>query len=166
MFFLNTTDYSICWGNTTDTLSPGHTVLWLPPHFIQAYPILHTIQAMSCWHSSWSFPLNLPSFLRFHHLTFLFLSISRVIFPIVLCNSPVYIHIGKHEWCNAHGSYRMEIVLFIKSGLGNSRDHYQTTNLACCFVIYFYGTFLYQTSSLQQVTLLALRKPGLSTGHY
>ena len=33
---LDSIDYSVCWGNTNDVLSPGHTVLWLPPHLIQA----------------------------------------------------------------------------------------------------------------------------------
>ena len=32
-------------GNTTDTLSPVHTVLWLPPHLISAQPCPFSLQA-------------------------------------------------------------------------------------------------------------------------
>ena len=45
-------DYSIRWGSTTDTdtsalsiLSPGHTVLWLPPHLIRPQPCPFFLQA-------------------------------------------------------------------------------------------------------------------------
>ena len=42
---MNATDCSVHWGNTTDTLSPGHTVLWLHPHLIPAQPCPFFIQA-------------------------------------------------------------------------------------------------------------------------
>ena len=75
---LNAVEYSIRWHNKTDTLSPGHTVLWLPPHLIQAQPcsFLYTVQPLSCWPSSRSFPLDfylvrwcLPGSLRSHHMS-------------------------------------------------------------------------------------------------
>ena len=69
-------------GNTSDTLSPGHTILWesgslhisfklspvhsstssnhclagLPPD-----PFLYIVQPLSCWPSSWSIPLHHPT---------------------------------------------------------------------------------------------------------
>ena len=37
--------YSVHWGNTADTLSPVHTVLWLSPHLIHAQPCQFFLQA-------------------------------------------------------------------------------------------------------------------------
>ena len=46
--------------NTTDVLSPGHMVLWLPPHLMQAQPcsFLYIFQPLSCWPSPSYFPLH------------------------------------------------------------------------------------------------------------
>ena len=95
-------DYSVyvrC--HTTDTLSPGHTVLWLPPYLIQAQPcpFLYVVQSMTCWPSSWSIiciPLN--NFLfpttRNQYITVLHSTTSSffwIRFPFVSSNVPKYI---------------------------------------------------------------------------
>ena len=59
LIILNGIDYSVCCGNTTDTLSPRHTVLWLHPHLIQAH-LFHSFTLSNHWPSSWSFPFNFP----------------------------------------------------------------------------------------------------------
>ena len=75
---LNAIDYSVHWGNTTDTLSPGHTVLQFPPHLNQAQPcpLLYIVQPLSCWPSLQPFPFNvtLPGSVchgsfRSHHMS-------------------------------------------------------------------------------------------------
>ena len=45
---------SVSLGSTTDIVSPGHTILWLPPHLIPAQPcpFIYIVQPLSCWSSS------------------------------------------------------------------------------------------------------------------
>ena len=59
MFYLNRECHKLFspLGHVTDTLSPCHTVLWLPPYLIrsQPCPFLYIIHLLSCWPYSWSF---------------------------------------------------------------------------------------------------------------
>ena len=44
---------SVSLGSTTDIVSPGHIILWLPPHLIPAQPcpFIYVVQPLFCWSS-------------------------------------------------------------------------------------------------------------------
>ncbi len=79
-------------------LSPGHMVLWLPPHLIQAQPclFLYVIQPLSYWPSLWSLPLSFTMHLMIT-CPLLIDTQQHVVLPTELCNSPMHLNIGHGE---------------------------------------------------------------------